>query len=463
MKKNPFGDYSRRDFLNLGARAAASSTLLGTLGSFQNAFAATADTSGYKALVCVYLAGGNNGFNTVVPVTSTGYQTYQRSRSNLALSQATLLALNGAASDGNSYGLHASCLEMRTLFNAGQMAILGNVGTLVQPTTAAQARAGTVPLPLQLFSHADQQTAWWTSVSNRAERLGWAGRIADLYADQGYNAKLAMNINIGGVNYWQEGRKAIPYVLGANGAPILGVTSDANYRTGLRRQTALDILGQASGNSSALMAEYANIQSNASAKVSVVNTALNAAGDLSTPFPAYAGDNSLGAQLHEVARCIKARNQIGDSRQMFFVRISGFDTHNNELAGQASLLRILSQNLGTFWTAMGEIGQQNNVTLFTASDFGRSLGSNGDGSDHAWGSHHFILGGAVKGGYYGSMPNLTIGGPDDLGAGRIVPTTSTDQYSATLARWFGVADADLTSVFPNLANFGSNRTLGFLG
>jgi uncharacterized protein (DUF1501 family) len=194
----------------------------------------------------------------------------------------------------------------------------------------------------------------------------------------------------------------------------------------------------------------------------LVNNALGAAGDVATPFPSFPGDSGLGSQLHEVARCIKAHTQIGDNRQIFFVQLGGFDTHNGELASQASLLNILSKNLNAFWTAMGEVGMQNNVTVFTASDFGRSLGSNGDGSDHAWGNHHLVLGGAVKGGYYGTMPNLTVEGPDDIGAGRIVPTTSTDQYAATLANWFGVADTNLNAIFPNLANFGARRNLGFL-
>jgi uncharacterized protein (DUF1501 family) len=195
-----------------------------------------------------------------------------------------------------------------------------------------------------------------------------------------------------------------------------------------------------------------------------VNNALSAAGDLATAFPAYDNDTNLGAQLHEVARVIKAHSQIGDSRQIFFVGMNGFDMHNDLVSTQAGLLPILSKNLNAFYTAMVEIGMQNNVTLFTASDFGRSIGSNGTGADHAWGSHAMIIGGAVQGGkFYGSMPNLTIGGVNDFaGNGQIVPTTATDQYAATLARWFGVAASDLATLFPNLSNF-STSTLSFLG
>lgn len=461
MNSKLTNELSRRGFLGLGARMAASATLLGTMGSFQRAMAATAGTTGYRALVCLYLTGGNDGFNTVVPLTSSAYNTYANTRRGLALSQSSLLALNGTAGDGNAYGLHASCPEIQNLFNTGHAAVIGNVGTLVQPTTVAQAQSGAVPLPLQLFSHADQQTAWWTSVPNRAERTGWAGRIADLYDGQGYLSKVAMNINLGGTNYWQEGARVQPYVLGPSGAPSL-FTVNSDYRGGTRKQAALAILNAAASDPNLMIAQYAGIQNNAMAKVNIVNSALSAAGDIATPFPQIPGDNDLGAQLHAVARMIKAQSQLGDTRQMFFVRIGGFDTHDGQLPGQASLLSIISKNIGAFWTALNEIGQQNNVTLFTASDFGRTLTPNTDGSDHAWGNHHFVVGGAVKGGYYGTMPTLVVGGPDDVGAGRIVPTTSTDQYAATLARWYGVADADLTGIFPNLANF-PTRTLAFLG
>jgi len=451
---------SRRQFLRRSAKLAASASLLGTVGSFQRAFGATASTTGYKALVCVYLDGGNNGFNTIVPTTQAGYNVYAASRTNLALPRSSLLSLTGTASDGYAYGFNAACPEMRNLFNTGKLAVLGNVGTLVQPTSKAQAQGG-VNLPLQLFSHLDQRTAWWTSVPDKAERSGWAGRIADLYDAQGYRSPLSMNINIGGINYWQEGRRIMPYVLGPNGAPSI-FAINSGYRNGLRQQAARDILAQASSHPHLLIKEFASIESSAIAKVDVVNRALGAAGDISTPFPEYPGDQGLGAQLRAVARCIKAHNQIGDARQMFFVQMGGFDSHGDELNGQGSRLQIVSRNLKAFWDALNEIGEQNNVTVFTASDFGRGLGSNGDGSDHAWGNHQFILGGAVQGGrYYGTMPSLALGSENDLGAGRLIPTTSTDQYAATLARWFGVADADLNSVFPNLANFGS-RNLGFL-
>lgn len=448
---------SRRDFMRLAAQGTVASTAWLTLGG---ATSTSVDTSGYKALVCIYLAGGNNGFNMVVPTTNAAYATYAASRSNLALPQSQLLPLNGRANDGNAYGLHPMMSEVQALFNAGRVAVLGNVGTLVQPTSVSQARAGSVPLPRQLFSHLDQQTEWMTSLPDRADRTGWAGRIADLYVQQGFSPNLAINVTIGGSNYWQEGGRTMPYTLGAGGAPILSVTANNFYRGGTRAQVAQDLINQAAADANLMTAEFANIEISAASKVATVNNAFQAAGDINTVFPSFTADSGLGVQLRQVARAIKARTAL-DSRQIFFVRLGGFDTHNNELSIQNSLLRTLSANIDAFWQAMNEVGAQNDVTLFTMSDFGRSLGSNGDGSDHAWGNHHLIMGGAVRGGYYGQMPDLTVGGANDVGNGRIVPTSSTDQYGATLTRWFGVPDGQLNTVFPNLANF-NTRSLSFL-
>jgi uncharacterized protein (DUF1501 family) len=459
MKSN----LSRRDVLRVGATTLAASAVLGRLAGSKTARAATPYVSGYKALVCVQLLGGNNGFNLVVPTSNAAYSTYQTSRTNLAIAQNTLLALNGTASDGNTYGLHPNCPELQALFNAGHLAIVGNVGTLLQPTTVAQAQSGSLPLPPQLFSHIDQQDQWSTSIPNSLDLFGWGGRIGDLLAANGVTANLAYNINIGGSNYWQQGKTTLPYFLGTGNPPVLHWLG-----TDPRAQAALAILGQAATDTNPFVSQYQAINANARAKVALVNNALSAAGTFTTQFPnpvldgSLTGDGGFDQQLQEVALVIKAQTQLGDARQMFFVQLQGFDTHNGELAQQGQLLLYLSSYLNNFWSAMGEINMQQNVTVFTMSDFGRTLGSNGDGSDHAWGNHHLVLGGAVKGGFYGTMPNLAIGGPDDFGLGRLVPTTSTDQYAATLATWFGVAAADLNPLFPNLMNF-STSNLGFLG
>jgi uncharacterized protein (DUF1501 family) len=457
---------SRRQFLRLGAGITVASSVASTLGGLQSALAATssADLSGYKALVCVLLAGGNNGHNWVVPLTDAGYRLYAQGRSNLALAQSSLLALNGtAAGTGYNYGMHPSCPQLQSLFNSGKAAVVCNVGTLVQPVTKAQALAGSVALPPQLFSHIDQQTQWLTGIPQSPSKLGWGGRIADLFNAQGAGVNLAYNISVNGSNYWQEGAQTLPYIVGTNGAPTYGVQGNPYYRQGSRAQATQALISQAASDPNLLVNAYSGVLSSAASKVSYVDKALNAAGDFNTPFPApLEGDWALGQQLHMVARMIKAQASINDARQMFFVQIGGFDTHNGELATQQALLGFLSKYVSAFWNAMLEINMQNNVTLFTLSDFGRTLTSNGDGADHGWGNHQMVVGGAVKGGFYGSMPNLTLGGPDDFGLGRIIPTTSADQYAATLARWFGLSDPSLSSIFPNLANFSSSH-LGFLG
>jgi uncharacterized protein (DUF1501 family) len=458
---------SRRDALCAGAAVIASADVFGGLGT-KRAIAANPYVSGYKALVCVNLSGGNNAFNMIVPTTPAAYATYQASRTNLAIDSTTLLPLNGMASDGNQYGFHPSCPELQSLFNAGNLAIVGNVGTLVQPTTVAQAQAGSVPLPPQLFSHIDQSGQWMTSIPQSQELIGWAGRLADVLLANEVPVHLAFNINMTqGSNAWQTGKNANQYVLGVGAAPTLVALTD-NYLNNTRSKAIQALLAQAASDSSPFVNAYESVIASANSKAALINQALTTAGDLTTQFPnapgdgGQTGDQGFDAQLHEVARVIKAASTLGDVRQMFFVSIGGFDTHNAELATQKNLLQFVSSYLNNFWKGMGEINMQDNVTVFTLSEFGRTLGSNGDGSDHAWGSHQLILGGAVKGGYYGTMPSLKVGGPDDFGLGRLVPTTSTDQVAATLASWFGVAAADITTMFPNLSNF-STSSLGFLG
>ena len=449
---------SRRDFIHMGTGTLVSAGLFSSMAGFQSALAATTNTQGYKALVCLFLVGGNDALNWLVPLSNAGYSSYAQARGNIALPQSTPLALNGTASDGYTYGIHSGCPELQALFNASgsNLAFINNVGTLVKPTAKSDVQSGAAVLPPQLFSHIDQQIQWMTSIPNSQQRFGWAGRIADLYASNGYTPKLAMNINVGGVNYWQSGQNSIPYVLGPNGAPVLNNINNTGYRNGLRASTVAALYSQAASDPNLLVNQYAAIQSSAASKVAIVNSAFATAGDLQTPFPGYDSDSGLGAQLHEVARCIKAQSQLGDARQIFYVQMLGFDTHNGVIGTQNTLMPILSKNINTFWNAMKEIQMQNNVTLFTASDFGRSMGSNGDGSDHAWGSHHLLLGGAVNGGkFYGKMPTVQIGGPDDYGSGQIIPTMATDQYAARLAQWFGVGQSDLNTLFPNLANFDS--------
>lgn len=467
---------SRRDILRIGATTLTTSTVLGRFGGPLVAHAANPYVTGYKALVCINLLGGNQGFNMVVPTTMSAYGTYAASRTNLAIAQNTLLPLTtGPASDGNTYGFHPSCPELAALFNAGNLAIVANVGTLIQPTTVAQAQGGSVPLPPQLFSHADQSNQWATSIPQSLNLYGWAGRIADLLVQNSVPTQLGFNISvIGSGNYWQQGMSTLPYAIGT-GNPPAPVFAEPQF-AGARATAMLALQQQAASDGNPLVNAYQSVVASAATKESVLDNALKTAGALTTQFPpvpndgALGGDGSFGAELQQVAQVIKAQSQIGDARQMFFVQLQGFDTHNGELASQAALLSVLSQYMNDFWLAMQEISMTQNVTVFTMSEFGRTLTSNGTstsgagaaGSDHGWGSHALVQGGAVKGGFYGTMPSLQIGGPDDFNNGRLVPTTSTDQFAATLATWFGIAAADIATLFPNLKNF-SAGTLGFMG
>jgi uncharacterized protein (DUF1501 family) len=466
--------FSRRDILRIGATTLATSTVFGRLGKPLIAHAANPYVTGYKALVCINLLGGNQGFNMVVPTTQSAYGTYAASRTNLALAQNTLLPLNGQASDGNTYGFHPSCPELAALFNAKNLAIVANVGTLIQPTTVAQAQAGSVPLPPQLFSHSDQSNQWATAIPQSLNLYGWAGRIADVLIQNSVSTQLGFNISVIGTgNYWQQGANTLPYSIGSSSPPA--PVFQEPLQTGPRPTAMLALQQQAASDSSPFVNAYQSVVASAATKESVLDNALKAAGSLTTQFPTTSNDGALtgngqfAAQLQQVAQVIKAQSQIGDARQMFFVQLQGFDTHNGELATQSALLGALSQVMNAFWLAMGEINMTQNVTVFTMSEFGRTLTSNGGsatgtgaaGSDHGWGSHAIIQGGAVTGGFYGTMPSLQVGGPDDFNNGRLVPTTSTDQLAATLASWFGIAAGDIATLFPNLKNF-SMGNLGFM-
>ncbi len=321
MKQN----FSRRRFMQLGAGAAIASSVLPFGGFQRQAMAST--SGGYKALVCLMLNGGNDGHNWLVPVTSSAYSVYATGRQGLALAQNTLLPLKGTAANGVAYGLHPSCPELQGLFNAGNAAFVSNVGPLVQPTTVAQALAGAGTLPPQLFSHFNQLSEWQTGVPQSMTSLGWGGKIADLLASQGLTSSLAFNIAVGGSSTWQQGQTTIPYTLGVNGAPNLSVDNTPWFRSDARAVATHALITQGATDPNLLVDTYAGIYQNAEAKVTLVNGALAAAGDFTTVFPAaQSQDWGLSQQLHEVARVIKAQPQLGDTRQLFFVQLGGFDT-----------------------------------------------------------------------------------------------------------------------------------------
>jgi uncharacterized protein (DUF1501 family) len=449
---------ARRDFLR---QASQLSALAGTpfALNLMAAGAASAQTAGdHKALVCIFLAGGNDQSNMVIPRSGPGYTSYQQARPSLALTAASLLAVDPVGYTGNPLGLHPSLSAIHPLFNAGRVALMANVGTLAAPITRAQWNAGrpTVPVPLQLFSHSDQQGAWQTGLPDRASQTGWQGRMGDLLASA-YNPGSAVSIamSIAGNNLMQAGNSTIQYQLTTDGAvrvaALNGLYGSAAGATAVRR-----LMSDARAH--VLESELNRISSRAISTESVVSSALSGVSAGAT-FP----QTGLGRQLQMVARMIAARSALGQRRQMFFVQQGGYDFHDNLLTDQGNRLRELGDAMAAFYQATAALGVANQVTTFTASDFGRALQHNGRGSDHGWGSHHFVMGGAVQGNrVYGQFPTVAINGAEDAGQGRLIPTTSVDEYAATLARWLGVSLSNLPLVLPNIGRFAS-RDIGFMG
>jgi uncharacterized protein (DUF1501 family) len=454
-------DLSRRSFLRTACCAAVGSTgLLSALAQLRAIGAVAADaatpTSDYKALVCLFLNGGNDANNVIIPASTADYNLYASSRGSLALPSSNLLPIGRRYfTDGRSYALHPSLPEVQNLYNQGRLAFLANVGTLVQPTTLAQYSAGTA-LPPQLFSHSDQQVQWQSSVPDQPFRTGWGGRVADAVNAMNENNQISMSISLYGANSFQVGNTVTQLAVNADGVSTLaGYDSGGNY--GQRYAGVKNLLSQTEADLFATA--FSQVAQTSIASSEILSTALQNAPALQTVFPG----NSIADQLQMVAKLISVAPALGLKRQVFFCQLYGWDLHGAQLEAQAPLLTEISAALAAFDAATTEMGVTNQVTTFTASDFGRTYTSNGDGSDHGWGSHHLIMGGAVQGGdIYGTMPSLQVGGPDDVGRGRWLPTTSVDQYSATLANWFGVSATNLPTVLPNLGRFGVPN-LGFLG
>lgn len=412
--------------------------------------------SDYKALVCVFLFGGNDSWSMLVPRSDAEYAAYAQSRQNLAIAQDQLLPVNALNGDGVLYGMHPAMQGLADLFETARCAVVANVGPLIVPTTKAQYAAGAVPLPPQLFSHNDQQGQWQSLRGLATSGSGWAGRIADVLAGQLPSQQLAVNISLSGNTLFQAGTVATPYVMGAEGATTFrgfGSTGAA-----AARQAAFENVVNAP-HGTVYERAFADVQKRALEYASLVNDALAAAPPLTAPFPS---DSQLATQLQTVARMIAVRERLGMSRQVFFVATGGFDTHDNQLEDQPGLLGDVSASLAAFHAATVELGVASSVTTFTQSDFGRTLTSNGDGSDHAWGGLQLVVGDAVRGRtLYGAYPVLEIDGPEDVGGGRFIPGVSADQYAATLARWFGVDSSQIATIAPSIGNF-AETDLGFL-
>jgi uncharacterized protein (DUF1501 family) len=447
---------TRRRFLEALSAGGLVHALGVTPGTVWAQAAGTGGFSDYKALVCVFLFGGNDSWSMVVPRSDAEYNAYAQSRQNLAIAKDQLLPVNALNGNGVLYGLHPSMQGVASLFESARCAVVANVGPLIAPTTKTQYQQKSVPLPPQLFSHNDQQDQWHSLRGQATSKSGWAGRIADLVAGQVSSQQLALNVSLSGNTLFQAGNVATPYIMGASGATTF--TGMGSGATATARKTGFTNVVNATYGSVYERA-YAEIQKRALKYADLVNGALAAAPTLATAFPA---NSTLATQLQTVAKMIAVRDRLGMSRQVFFVATGGFDTHDDQLQDQPGLLGNVSASLAAFHAATVELGVAEKVTTFTQSDFGRTLTSNGDGSDHAWGGVQLVVGGAVKGRtIYGRYPVLSINGPEDVGGGRFIPAVSSDQYAATLARWFGVADSDLPKIAPSIGNF-AERDLGFL-
>ncbi|HXF10550.1 MAG TPA: DUF1501 domain-containing protein [Desulfuromonadaceae bacterium] len=492
MKHKNISVITRRDFIRRAACAAVgTAALTSTIRDlrFMNAAVAQSNITDYKALVCIFLAGGNDSNNLIIPTLQSEYDNYSAIRTSvLAIPQNNVLPVTTLNGDGRTYGLHPACPQLQTLFGEGKLAFLFNTGTLVYPMTRAQYLGNFLQKPPQLFSHADQVTQWQTSIPDQPALTGWGGRCADLLNSVQPGAPISLSVSLAGANTFEVGNIVSQYSVSTTGAIALtGVTA------GSARERALtNLLGLPYPNMQAQ--SYAGVAQHAIVTGGLLNNAITNTAPTNywtNPFPVNINvpnggtvtNSSLSAQLKMVARLIEAgyraagspTNGFGMKRQIFFCQVGGYDLHTGQTLGpgstisgaHANLLAELSQSMYAFQRAMEQLDAtypniSRSVTTFTASDFGRTFPSNGQGSDHGWGSHHLIMGGAVKGQKtYGTFPTLTVNGPDDTSTGRWIPTTATDQYFATLATWFGVDNSNLVNVFPNIGRFASPN-LGFL-
>ena len=423
--------------------------------------ASRAATAGdYQALVCIFLYGGNDTNNMVVPIDSAGYANYAQIRSTIALPQAQLLPL-AEAGGVLRYGFHPALPGLQSLWNAGNLAVVANVGTLVQPLTRSQYLQSSSIKPDTLFSHIDQQHQWQSSISNTSSSsTGWGGRLADQLAGLNVNASVPAMISTGGNNLFVTGAASQALVIPTSGSfglkDFSSSAADAARRTALVQLLGLD-------QSADLVLAAQNLMTGALASSATLNPILSTTdATLTARFGALT--SGFSKQLLAIAKVIEARSALGAQRQVFLATLGSFDTHSNQPNTQQTLYTELDAGLSAFHGAMADIGADNSVTTFTLSDFSRTLQSNTNlGTDHAWGAHHLVIGGAVKGGQlYGTMPTLELGGPDDAGdEGRFIPTIAVDQYAATLAAWMGADAAALAAVLPNLPAFTPGR-LGFL-
>lgn len=462
---------TRRHFLKqVNCAAISALPILNTLLNLKlagNVAAATTGNSDYRALVCIFLAGGCDTFNVLVPRGPSEYADYAAVRGPVALKQNDLLPINPAGLTGLELGLNPALTNIQRLFNAGKAAYVANVGTLIQPVTKDQYNNGTISLPLGLYSHSDQQEQWQTSTPDLRSARGWGGRAADILQSRNSLNTVSMNISLTGQNIWQSGENSFVYTVNNSGAVTLDgydPADTASWSTGPIRTQAVN--SQLAFQYQHLLTQAFNSAKNdAMSAYALFNSATSAALPANVAFPAH---SSFSGNLQMVAKAMAGAPAMGQTRQTFFIEYDGWDTHDNLIATQSSLLPDVDASLAAFYDCLVALGLQDKVTVFTISDFARTLSSDGGGTDHAWGGNHLVLGGAVNGGkIYGQYPSLYADSPLDVGRGRMIPQIAVDSYFAELALWLGVSPSSLSMVLPNIGNFydvtSGAPPVGFLG
>ena len=465
-KNNNNNKFGRRKFLKgVGACAAMGSlplfSSLLNMGMITGASAATIGDD-YKALICILLAGGNDSFNMLVPTSDAEYAEYAASRGDLALEKSSLLPLNVQNGDGREFGLHPGMPELQSLFNNGYACFIANIGTLIEHVdNAIQFESGSKLLPLGLFSHADQIEQWQTSLPDKRTGIGWGGRMADLLEQAIGSNSVSMNISVSGSNIFQTGNNTTEFSVDSG-----GVTGIYGYKGGdpfnILRTQAID---------SMLNMEYKNLFEQA--YINKLNTTLESQAQFSlalettTPLNSFFSDNQFSRNLSFIANIINARTSLAQKRQVFFVLFGGWDHHDDTINNQQQMLPIVSRGISEFYSSLQEMNITNDVVTFTISDFGRTLTSNGKGSDHAWGGNQIVMGGGINGSeLHGNYPNLALDNPLDVGRGRLIPKISTDEFFAEIALWFGISGSELQSILPNIGRFydtsSGSAPIGFL-
>ena len=403
----------------------------------------------YKAMVFVFLGGGNDSYNMLVPNSLTEYNHYAATRSNLALDQADLLPIAS-----NNYGLHPNLTAVKQLYDDGDVAFISNVGTMIEPTTVAQFQNGSVPLPLGLFSHLDQANHWQSAYPQQQATKGWGGKIADLVSSTNINQNISMNISLSGSNLFQFGNNTVEFTTTHQG-PKLPVYYDATWGNNESRRSLTDSLLN-HNYEDPFQKTYADTFKTSIDAGQEFKAAIDALPPLNTSF----SNTNISKEMNMIAQTIAARNTLGFERQIFFVRHGGWDHHDNLIGRHANGMAQINNAMAELKSALTELNVFDDVTTFVGSEFARTLTSNGNGSDHGWGGNTMVMGGSVAGNQiYGSYPTLEVNGPQYLYGGAMVPTTATDSLFSELALWYGIEPNQLSTVFPNLANFHNLATI----